>query len=502
MANEKRWEWDESGKDTVLEVTGEYTLPEYLPEVKRVLRVDLCLFPDGQYTRDGMVACGGRIRYYILYTAKDGSLSCGMVEGEYTGEVPEKEGAETLVMVKGEGASCRPLGPRRLSMKANISLHPLSHSQGEMQESLPQEAGEMELLKTTFPSSHTTYFHSGDIPLTTTIHTDSGTEVLTLEGRVLPRSCMCENGGVKARGEVFISFLTHGDDGMPHGQKVKIPFEEYIPLEGVTPESKCLLYGNLREISGMPCETDGGNGMVLDCVLSLYGMVVENGSCECISDLYSLTYPMEVTTAKASSRYYPAILSGCFTIEGSTDRGSMECREADAVLQARGDVISEGCHFENGEAVIEGEIRVGGIANGEEGYLPLSFVMPYKLRFALGEEVPMDSTLIPRVSCVNTTAHFEGERVTGVCEVYATLAAERSTETPYVEEAVVAGEAYPKTDTVKAVYLADGDSLWSVAKRYHTPLLEVMENNSLPQEILATPSASYLLDGLTRLVID
>ena len=48
MANENRWEWDVKVGDTKVEVGGEYTLPDYLPEVKRLLRVDLAVFPDGQ----------------------------------------------------------------------------------------------------------------------------------------------------------------------------------------------------------------------------------------------------------------------------------------------------------------------------------------------------------------------------------------------------------------------------------------------------------------------
>jgi hypothetical protein len=502
MANENRWEWDVKVGDMKPDVGGEYTLPDYLPEVKRVLRTDLAVFPDGQYVRDGAVVCGGRVRYYVFYTAQDGALTVASLEGEYTGEIPVEEGSEVVVYVRSEGASCRPLGPRKLSLKANICLHPTEFIAENASVSLPEEAGRLEQLIKSTPCAHTNFVRSADIPIAQTIHLGGPCEVLAGDGHVLVRGVKCEDEGIRVSGETWVSLMLRAQDGAPRTQRVKIPFEEYIPCEGARAESQAMLRGNIRDLNLVVGESDDGHCLAIDAILTFTGMVAEHTHCETLVDAYSLTHPLEVSHREMRSRTYPAISTGSFTIDGSEERGSMECRGADSILDVRADAVGAVTTCENGELVTQGTLRATGIACGEGGYMPISMQIPFKVRMPFTPCEEMGELLCePFVECVGANAHFEGEHITIQAELNCTVVARTEGKTRIVDAITVEDGEYEKDACVRAVYLTDNDSLWSVAKRYHVPMGEVAEDNSLPDEALENPDAPYMLDGLTRLVI-
>ena len=59
-----------------------------------------------------------------------------------------------------------------------------------------------------------------------------------------------------------------------------------------------------------------------------------------------------------------------------------------------------------------------------------------------------------------------------------------------------------KEGQLLAVYLKGGDSLWSLAKRYHTTAAELARLNQLPLSEEDSVGDPQLLDGYTRILIE
>ena len=77
-------------------------------------------------------------------------------------------------------------------------------------------------------------------------------------------------------------------------------------------------------------------------------------------------------------------------------------------------------------------------------------------------------------------------------------------ETYYTVEQVTTDKSrpYPKEQhQILAVYLEDGDSLWNIAKRYHTSPESIAKQNALAEAALDAPDQAYTLDGYIRLLI-
>lgn len=503
MNESKQWEQDGRGGMSVTEATGEYTLPDYLPEVKRILRVDCQVLSCQSYATENEVEAGGALRYSVLYTDKEGALASASLDGTYVGRVPTQTGAKATVIPALESASCRPLGPRHLAMKANIRLHPFATVTRTADTPIPEGCGEVETLRKVFPTSHTCYLHTGDVPLTMEFRVESGSRVMSADARFLPREVGCEEGGMSVKGEVWISCLLTNAQGIPYTVKGKIPVEESLSDPDVGEGAQGVVTGTVREMSVTVSEGEGDASLLVDAFLDLWGVTGENTEVSVITDLYGMSYSMTAGTAPMTSRQYVGMYTGNFTVDGSHDTAGMECRPDSRVLDARGVATVQDVRRTGEEIAVDGEVKVSCITHGEEGYAPANFVLPFRVRFAERNPLPEDTVWQALPECISCHARMDGDRIACECELMFTLIASRQ-ETGHLLSDVTVDADHPLTrecGVVKAVYLTDGDSLWSIAKRYRVSVEEIARGNSLPDEILAHPDAPYLLDGIARLVI-
>ena len=56
-----------SERDVVTELSTDFSLPDYQPEIKRLLRVTASMLPPSKYFGAGEAELAGNIDYYVLY---------------------------------------------------------------------------------------------------------------------------------------------------------------------------------------------------------------------------------------------------------------------------------------------------------------------------------------------------------------------------------------------------------------------------------------------------
>jgi hypothetical protein len=112
------------------EVTGDFTLPDYQPEIKRLLRIGVNLLPPNGAGSNTSSELAGSMDYYVLYVGQDGGVYCAPLSTEYRLETKEK-GDSGLLNALGEPmvylcdlSSEVPVGrvtaPRRLHIRCKI----------------------------------------------------------------------------------------------------------------------------------------------------------------------------------------------------------------------------------------------------------------------------------------------------------------------------------------------------------------------------------------------
>ena len=497
-------EQDLTGGVIPVEVGGDYTLPDYMPEVRRVLRVDCQAGITGRYPSGDKTEVGGDCRYYMLYTGENGQISSAPLNGSFECLIPMVEALGGQIPMTIEGVMCRPAGPRRVSMKANLALRPTAVRKHELEDVVPQdEAGEVEVLRSKMQSAHTVEYLAEEISMTETLKGEPQSTLLSTDAKVLIREVKCEMDAVMVRGEVWLTALCNNGEGVPYTLTGKLPFDETIVANGVTPQHKGIGWGSVRNLA-TSFAGEEGEQLTVVLLLDLWGMAVKNQEISPVCDLYSLECPVRVTKSPLATRWYPGIGMGNFTVDASVGCDAMGIPAGCHIVDCRGEVTSSSGTIQGKEVVVEGEVRLHPIFKGEDSYLATTTTVPYKVRLHMPETLPDGTSLGVDVTCVGCHTRMDGTRMVADMELFATAIA-RKEETGDVVTEVALDTEHPfetRQGEILAVYLQNRDSLWEVGKRYHVGLKGLQNGNSLPEEILDTPDDPFLMDGLMRLLIE
>ena len=489
------------------EAGGEYTLPDYMPEVRRILRVDCDAAMTGQYDRQDKTEIGGEVRYYLIYLDGEGTLASASFDGTFDCSVPGGEGVRMQVNPTVENVSCRLGGPRRVSMKANIGLRPIAvASEPYTEPEMPEAAGQIEALRRSMLVGETLMLESGELDLTESVKAEPDSRLLSTEGKVLIREARPEAGGVRVRGDLWLSALCADGEGKPYAVKGKIPIEELLNDENVTPAFSAVAWGRCPSLTATPASGEGESSLVFDARVVLSCLAVTNETVTPMCDLYATACPVEVIKRPLTGRYYPACLQGNYTVDGNAALSEIGLGEDTAPVDCRGSATVSAGGVNGNEITLEGDVRVQGLFSqgGDEPYAGASFSFPYKVRMSGKEPIPEGANLLWNVQCVGCHVRCDGQRVTADAELALTCLA-TVTDTVEVVSGVTADPENPyekHAGEIVAAYLKNGDSLWSIGRRYHVPLSELVEANALPDAVMENPDAPYHLDGYSHLMLE
>lgn len=500
------------------ECTADGTVPDYLPEIRRVLSVRAEAIPGGQYTGQNRAECAGSCRFTVIYADPEGKMAAVEATGDFECGVPLGGADPSAVSVNWEAEAetpvCRLGGPRKFSLRTTVCCRAKLWMPGPDSLLPPASEGDaLEALRKEMTAREVAPFTSDAIPLSGTERCDAAGEVRILfcEGRVLVRECTPENGVLLCRGEVRVSVLCEPESGSAFPLTVRIPFEEAVA--DLLPEEECraVCRGYLTECSCTVSEDGTGERSVTaDVAMVLDGYRMRRARIAPVTDLFSVHCPCHVQYSDCDVWENLGATCNCFTLDGFAEReeGAEEAvsvadtyiAPAPVRLSASGNMLTA-----------EAEAKVQMIllsAPDEEGRtipFPVSFTAPLKMEVQLPTTIPADAQLTGHLTL--TAPHGRLDRNRLFFDTEACLSV--SVDTVRREQVALHFTAdcehpFPTAGggTVTAVYLQDGDTLWQVAKRYHTPTAAIAESNALPPEALQSPDEAYTLDGYVKLLIE
>ncbi|MBQ4090719.1 MAG: hypothetical protein IJC64_00215, partial [Clostridia bacterium] len=204
-------------KVNMTELSGDFTLPDYQPEIKRLLKISANVLPPSKYLGDSRAEFAGNIDYFVYYTGSDNEIYCAPLTDEYKIEVPIERGADWQVSnITGNATvlcdlvSGRVTSPRKINVKCRLKS--ISRIFGDVATSRGFEgaSGENEVLTCVSPLSRTVFASSDMIRLADEMIIDNQSgevRVISADGRALISEVTCAEGTVSCRGEVYLKML-------------------------------------------------------------------------------------------------------------------------------------------------------------------------------------------------------------------------------------------------------------------------------------------------------
>ncbi|MBQ8345471.1 MAG: DUF3794 domain-containing protein [Clostridia bacterium] len=455
-----------------MDVTKDYTRPDYQPEGRRIVHVEVTPLPPAKYVTERGAELNGNVDYTVLYVGMDGELYSAPLSAEYGGSVAFRPEIETdssselrlLCDVCCDTVSTRLTAPRRLTVKSRLRCRMLAYGEMEAADPVGEDSDSIRRLERK----------------TTAVHATEGSgELITLEyNRPLPSEnarvvaadavavCTerrCEEGRLQMKGNVEgrLLYALEEENGVRYETNdFSVPFEgegEYDRPDGAGQES-CRIRCQVSELS-----VDAAEGE-LQCRigLSLGGQILSPLSVSYLEDLYSLD---RMTTCDYGTVVFPTsgtCFSDHFTQSERPTLASLNFTEATELLAVFGRAtVDEMTATETG-CVLSGRSHYTVIGRTDGEIAASELVLPFRWE---REEVGTDSFLCS-ADLLSVSARSDGESLMLDAEVYLNGILMGSGSVQTLRSASF-GEALPREDCGMIVcYPVPGESLWSVAKRY------------------------------------
>ncbi len=494
-------------KTVLCEVTGDFSLPDYQPEIKRLLRIRPCVLPPSHYAGAGNAEFSGVLDYYVLYMGNDGGLYCAPLHTEYGISVPfdEGQGSVSLCMadVMPDSVVGRVSAPRKLNIRCRLragvrifgNLPAAEQTEGVVDPfSIQRLSGEQTL-------AQMGYGVSDPVHLSEDILTDTrgrNMRLVCAEGQVHVQEANAGAGVVNCRGEVELKLMMSAEeqgslpDPVPTYLVRKLPFSAGIEVEGAMPGSECCVIGNCAELSVAVEETfmHAEVGVVLQAhvmtnrpVRYTKDIFSTKKECECVHDEYAL--PVAIRA-----------LNGNFTQSDSMPLAEAEIPAGCSIVDVCGSAEAEEMHWERGRCSIGGTGRYVVLTYADGEISPHEITLPWKYEFECARE-PSDWRAHAQV--LSCRARVDGERIGIDAEIACALEAWDETSARVLRSVSFGEGTGSKSGAFVVCYPSAKDSLWSVAKRYATSLSAVRSANDLAADVPADAHES--IQGCKYLIV-
>ena len=471
------------------EETGETIVPDYCPDIARIIDVRACLLQRGYSLAEGRLTVSGSIRLTLLYLSED---TQGLQSLEYTlpfEHTPDDkfpDGCENA-SVEGRvcGAEARLLNPRKLFTRLDIIWRVTPYCREEViacGEIVEQSAYAIQTLCGRLDASLILSVSEKDFVFSDELTISGGREPIRelLSTKVALRVTESKSVGSKVvvKGIACLSLLYTTESGELCNYAEELPFSQL--LDGVAEGEGESSVATVLNLSGCEIHTVGESGgtRTIGIKLSLHAFVTvrcEQTVC-CITDLYSTSYDLEPELARIELYQKPRFTTVTQSVREQLDTGT----EVRSVLNA--DVCFGSVEIrQNGSAALRAAATVTALYLDDAG-VP----MKVERRIEISAETEVSDNvraMIDEVCAGDITASINanGVELRFPAEFRITCMETLSCDclTSLHASLPESGETDVPALVLRA--LDEGQSLWDVAKRYRTTVEEIISANELAE---------------------
>ncbi len=494
-------------KQQVSELGVDFSLPDYQPEIKRLLRVRATVLPADKYIGTPTVELSGRIEYAILYTGNDGALYRTTQFGEYQVscpfEMPQELDLNAGLLCDADtvcdSVIARVAAPRKISVKCRLRSRVQLFGCGVCENVISSRDGRVERLCGRALSGRRFFGIGEPLELGDEILCDTqngALRVISAEGEVFINDTIAGSGVVNCRGEVCLKLLCcrDEDDAMPGVQTRRIPFSQTVVTDGVEVNCDACANGVCSDI-GVTVE----EGRILcEMKVILRTHAQRNEEIEYTRDVYSTLSECEVDYRERSFAHALRSVNGNFSLNHTVSVAEAGIRPEARVVDICAVPSVTALENEHGKYRLLGRCRCQLIlSDGEEMSLQ-EIEVPFRYECEGTRDAVKDYDA--SVSVIACRARVDGERVSIDAELAVMLSTRGEQVLRMVSEAsfgepvkCVGAAAYT------ICYPSKEDTLWSVAKRYRRSIDDVVRDNHLSETALADSKDS--LAGIRYLLV-
>ena len=479
-------------KNVTTDLSSDFTLPDYMPEIRKMLGVSAKLSPISRYIGGNGIEFSGRVDYDLIYTGGDGKLASAPLGTDFSFEVqPEvpphidwNSSNDAFADIETDMLHCRVTAPRKVNIKCRLHSLVRAYGYDEINDDIRDRNSGTERLISEVKCSELHRRMSEVIELGDEIPLDTASENIRpiLSRGSVNISDVSESGNrLNCRGEVITDIIYENTEtNQTDSVTRKIPFTQEIDIgDEQNDTANTSAAHNVRGICGEVRVNIGDGKLLLDTEVILESDTAENIPVSVTQDIF-----MPGKECKADYRDFrfetvEKCANGIMNLTESIPLSDFSMSGESEIIYCFGTVRTEGISQDDGRISINGSYKIRIISKNGEEYSSGELSLPYSFESGIAAaDAPL--SLIAKPIITDCRCRIEGENV--ICETEIML--------PYclLSEHVIrivncmeCGDERMAADSgINVYYPASGETLWSVAKRFSAPLRSIAEANDLP----------------------
>ena len=483
---------------TTHEVSEEFSLPDYVPEVRRLLNVRAQALPESKFISDlgenSHLEFSGSVTYTLIYTNDDMEICALPLSSNYEATVNLPSHPSTVFIDTAvDSVACRVNAPRRLTIKTRLKSRILSTEEKAIEEKIANKSeGDelfMERLKKDTRSLSIMPISMQGIKVSDKLEGgDKIKEPLWCDARVIISDAKIQSGGVSVRGSVYVKCMCKGESGMVALEK-SLPLAEEISVKGADSKDMARVIGRCISLSISNEENDSGDSLFFDLTYELEGEIIRQTDVELTRDCYSTKYETDTEYKSIAVFSCPGALCTSFTVNESIKRKSKDVEE---IIDIIANPVYEKAEFKSGKCVLTGKLSVSVIGRGtmdSEGnweYLSESYELPIRYNCDVQKSL-QDASVRCDFSPSRINAYFDGDKLICNAEIYVAYEIFEKAEETVLSFATIEKDKEIKKEPacVRVYFPKEDDTVWSVSKKYHITSSSLKEANDISTDTLS-----------------
>ena len=502
-----------------VESSCEYVLPDYMGDIKKILSSKAKVLPGGKFVSDGGVELTGAVEYEVIYADSENKLTAVNASSDYSVVLPVP--SESYVGCAADGRvsnfAIRITGPRKMSLKALVEVQSILTTSAELEVLGDVFDGEREVQYTSRQISveNARYGKSLEREYAEEAERLSGVlsdeiEIIATGGSVRVIESRPVDGGVLIKGVIIIGAIVRTPDQPPFAIRREIPFEETVEIDGADKDMQFFVDGMVTSAT-LGLSDDGDESVIsVNAIAEFEAYAVENESVSVITDAYLRECPTE---CKYSDFEYTTLLACQIneaTVSERINRASLGCADAREILMLDGEIKAHTLSRVQNGVEISGDVGISGIAceinvDGSVGYTPIKATVPFAVNVNYNCQISEKTRIECSASVVSCEGMLDADDMHLKCILKIKSRIETQGNIRRLAECTSVEGEYTVTDTpspshITVYYPTAEDSIFSVAKRFHTTTAKLACDNMIVDTASATDSSDSLA-GIKKLVI-
>ena len=481
-------------KHSSVELNSDFTLPDYQPEIRRLLLTKANILPQSEYLGNGNAEISGEIIYKIIYLGADGGVYCATLSDKYGFNASfdfhshsvNNDEITLLPSCKTESINARVLGPRKLNVRAKLDCRALAFSPSLYAPNLVGSHNKSSIENLVFETNCINIKRSASesLILNEFIPFDGQIDNLRIvdcSANAVFSECSPSIDKINIKGDALVKILycNDGESTQPLTLTKKIPFSCELDCPGVNSLFECCARGVCFDERFDFAE----NGISLELTLSLCASAQRNESVKYIADAYSTEKVCENTNSLLPVISAVRCCIGNLTQNDVFALENIKLSRDAKIIDASGKCNISELEKENGKLVFKGtsEYQILCYLEGEYSSISLSSPVRYELDCKNANGFEKAFKWRAEASSSSVRARHDGERLFVDCELNLSMLVNQESEIEVLSEMIFGEHLKKPTGEILLCYPDKSATVWSVAKQYGETQKSIRSKNSIPE---------------------